>query len=142
MALARALARGAKLLLLDEPFSALDESLRSDLRRELVRLRAEMGLSILFVTHDLREAHLLADRIAVFDDGRVLQVDTRDAVFRRPANRRVGRLCVTDRGAALGAFIRSWRQTRAGRKATSAARVLKHRGALQRGVGKTIGLVH
>ena len=92
VALARALARGAKLLLLDEPFSALDESLRSDLRRELVRLRAEMGLSILFVTHDLREAHLLADRIAVFDEGRVLQLDSRDAVFRTPASRRVAEL--------------------------------------------------
>ncbi len=92
VALARALGRGAKLLLLDEPFSALDESLRANLRRELLRLRAEMGLSIVFVTHDLREAHLLADRIAVFDDGRLLQFDTRDTVFKRPASRRVAEL--------------------------------------------------
>ncbi|MGH2611400.1 MAG: ABC transporter ATP-binding protein, partial [Tepidiformaceae bacterium] len=55
VALARALAREGRLLLLDEPFSALDESLRSSLRRELLRLRRELGLTIVFVTHDLRE---------------------------------------------------------------------------------------
>ncbi len=92
VALARALGREAKLLLLDEPFSALDEQLRSSMRRELLRLRGELGLTILFVTHDLREAHLLADRIAVFDAGRVLQFGAREEVFRRPASRRVARL--------------------------------------------------
>ncbi len=92
VALARALARDSRLLLLDEPFSALDDSLRAGLRRELVRLRDELGLTILFVTHDLREAHLLADRLAVFDGGRVLQCDERETVFRRPANRRVAEL--------------------------------------------------
>ena len=105
VALARALARDARLLLLDEPFSALDESLRADLRRELVRLRNELGLTILFVTHDLREAHLLADRIAVFDDGRILQCDERETVFRRPADRRVAELTGVSnvfRGAVLG----------------------------------------
>jgi molybdate transport system ATP-binding protein len=92
VALARALARDAQLLLLDEPFSALDDSLRASLRRELLRLRAELGLSIVFVTHDLREAHLLADRLAVFDDGRLLQFAPREDVFRRPLNRRVAEL--------------------------------------------------
>lgn len=92
VALARALARRSRLLLLDEPFSALDDSLRNAMRRELLRLRTELGLTILFVTHDLREAHFLADRIAVFDGGRVLQLGTRDEVFRRPASRRVGEL--------------------------------------------------
>lgn len=92
VALARALAREAPLLLLDEPFSALDDSLRNAMRRELLRLRSELGLTILFVTHDLREAHFLADRIAVFDAGRVLQLGTREEVFRRPASRRVGEL--------------------------------------------------
>lgn len=92
VALARALARESRLLLLDEPFSALDESLRSSLRRELVRLRAELGLTILFVTHDLREAHLLADRLAVFDEGLLLQIGPREDVFRRPASRRVAEL--------------------------------------------------
>jgi ABC-type sulfate/molybdate transport systems ATPase subunit len=92
VALARALARDATVLLLDEPFSALDESLRSSLRRELLRLRKELGLTILFVTHDLREAHLLADRLAVFDDGHVLQFGAREDVFRRPLSRRVAEL--------------------------------------------------
>ena len=92
VALARALARDAHLLLLDEPFSALDDALRVDLRRELLRLREELGLTILFVTHDLREAHLLADRIAVFDEGHVLQFGPRDQVFRRPLSGRVARL--------------------------------------------------
>lgn len=92
VALARALARDSRLLLLDEPFSALDESLRITLRRELLRLRSVLGLTIIFVTHDLREAHLLADRIAVFDDGRLLQFDMREAIFRRPVSRRVAQL--------------------------------------------------
>jgi len=92
VALARALARDSRVLLLDEPFSALDESLRAGLRKELLRLRAELGLTILFVTHDLREAHLLADRIAVFDEGTLLQFGPRDEVFRRPHTRRVAEL--------------------------------------------------
>ncbi len=92
VALARALARESTLLLLDEPFSALDESLRSALRRELLRLRRDLGLTIIFVTHDLREAHLLADQLAVFDEGRMLQVGPREDVFRRPLSRRVAEL--------------------------------------------------
>ncbi len=92
VALARALARDARLLLLDEPFSALDEALRADFRRELLRLPGEMGLTVVFVTHDLREAHLLANRLAVFDGGQVLQCEERESVFRRPASRRVAEL--------------------------------------------------
>jgi molybdate transport system ATP-binding protein len=92
VALARALARDVPLLLFDEPFSALDDSLRRTMRSELLRLKQELGLTILFVTHDLREAHLLADRLIVFDDGRVLQDGQREEVFRRPASRRVGEL--------------------------------------------------
>ena len=92
VALARALARDADLLLLDEPFSALDESLRAEMRRELIRLRSELSLSVVFVTHDLREAHLLADRLAVFDGGRLLQFEGREQVFRQPASRRVAEL--------------------------------------------------
>jgi len=92
VALARALALENRLLLLDEPFSALDDSLRTSMRKELLRLRAELGLTILFVTHDLREAHFLADRVAVFDNGRILQLDTREAIFKRPNSRRVAQL--------------------------------------------------
>lgn len=92
VALARALARDCRVLLLDEPFSALDDALRVTLRRELLRLRAEFGLTVLFVTHDLREAHLLADKLAVFDEGRLLQFGPRDQVFHRPLSRRVAEL--------------------------------------------------
>ena len=92
VALARALAREADVLLLDEPFSALDESLREGLRRELLRIRRELGLPVVFVTHDLREAHLLADRLAVFDAGSLLQFGPREEVFRHPANARVAEL--------------------------------------------------
>jgi molybdate transport system ATP-binding protein len=92
VAIARALARQSSLLMLDEPFSALDDALRNSMRRELLRLRTELGLTILFVTHDLREAHFLADRIAVFDGGRVLQLGSREDIFRRPASRRVAEL--------------------------------------------------
>ncbi len=95
VALARALARDANVLLLDEPFSALDDALRVTLRRELLRLRAELGLTIVFVTHDLREAHLLADRLAVFDEGRILQFGAREEIFRRPVSRRVAELTGT-----------------------------------------------
>lgn len=92
VALARAIAREAPLLLLDEPFSALDDALRTSMRKELLRLRAELGLTILFVTHDLREAHFLADRVAVFDNGRILQIGPREEIFKRPGSRRVAQL--------------------------------------------------
>lgn len=92
VALARALSREVPVLLFDEPFSALDDSLRRTMRSELLRLKQELGLTILFVTHDLREAHLLADRLIVFDGGRILQDGLREEVFRRPLSRRVGEL--------------------------------------------------
>ena len=95
VALARAIAREAPLLLLDEPFSALDDSLRTAMRKELLRLRAELGLTILFVTHDLREAHFLADRVAVFDQGKILQLGPREEIFKRPNSRRVAQLTGT-----------------------------------------------
>jgi molybdate transport system ATP-binding protein len=92
VALARALVRPVDVLLLDEPFSALDEALRADLRRELVRLQREFQVPIVFVTHDLREAHQLADSVAVMDEGRVLQLGSRDDVFGQPVRRRVAEL--------------------------------------------------
>ncbi|MEX0750347.1 MAG: ABC transporter ATP-binding protein [Dehalococcoidia bacterium] len=92
VALARALAAEPSLLLLDEPFSALEAPLRSVLRRELATLRKRLDLTALLVTHDLNEAYGLADSIAVYDDGMVLQHGTRDAIFRRPSSRRVAEL--------------------------------------------------
>ncbi len=92
VALARALAPGHRLLLLDEPFSALDEALRQGSRHLLIELAREQHLTILFVTHDLREAHLLADRLVVLDRGAVLQEGARDEVFRAPRCRQAALL--------------------------------------------------
>jgi molybdate transport system ATP-binding protein len=92
VALARALVRPVEVLLLDEPFSALDDALRADLRAELKRLQRDFGIPIVFVTHDLREAHLLADSVAVMDQGRVMQLGARDEVFQHPTERRVAEL--------------------------------------------------
>ena len=92
VALARALAHQPQLLLLDEPFSALDSAIRVTLRRELARLTRDLSLTVVFVTHDLREAYNLADHIAVFEGGAVLQLGTRDEVFNRPHSARVAAL--------------------------------------------------
>jgi molybdate transport system ATP-binding protein len=92
VALARALAREPRLLLLDEPFSALDAALRTSLRRELLALRRRLRLTALFVTHDIHEAYALADRIVVYDGGRVLQCGTREEIFYRPNSLQVARM--------------------------------------------------
>jgi molybdate transport system ATP-binding protein len=92
VALGRALAARPSVLLLDEPFSALDASIRGTLRREVTRLRRQLGLLALFVTHDLQEAFALADSIAVYDAGAVLQYGPRDTVFHSPATTRVAQL--------------------------------------------------
>ncbi len=92
VALGRALAARPRVLLLDEPFSALDAPIRNALRREVTRLRRQLGLLALFVTHDLQEAYALADRIAIYDDGAVLQSGPRAEVFRDPASIRVAEL--------------------------------------------------
>jgi putative spermidine/putrescine transport system ATP-binding protein len=85
VALARALAVEPRVLLLDEPFSALDKSLRLDMQIELRRLQRQFGLTAILVTHDQDEAMSVADRIAVMNRGRVEQVDTPVAVYDRPA---------------------------------------------------------
>jgi molybdate transport system ATP-binding protein len=92
VALARALAAEPRLLLLDEPFSALDSSLRTLLRRELAAIRRRFALTALFVTHDIVEAYALADRIVVYHDGRVLQSGTREEIFYRPSSLEVAEL--------------------------------------------------
>jgi ABC-type sulfate/molybdate transport systems ATPase subunit/ABC-type sulfate transport system permease component len=92
VALARALAFRPRLVLLDEPFSALDAPVREELRRELRRLQREDGLSTVLVTHDPEEAALLADEILVVDEGRLLQAGPRAEVFARPASPQVARL--------------------------------------------------
>jgi molybdate transport system ATP-binding protein len=92
VALARALARQPDALLLDEPLSALDAPTRADLRRNLRQLQARFQIPVLFVTHDLAEAYFMADRLAVYGEGRILQFDAPGVVLRHPANRRVAQL--------------------------------------------------
>ena len=92
VALARALARDPQVLLLDEPFSAVDQLTRRRLRLELAQLRREIRIPMVLVTHDLEEAQLLGDRLSVLHHGRTLQTgDLRD-VIRHPASALVARL--------------------------------------------------
>ncbi|SFR76503.1 sulfate/molybdate ABC transporter ATP-binding protein [Sphingomonas jatrophae] len=86
VALARALAVEPRILLLDEPFGALDAKVRKELRRWLRELHDRMGLTSIFVTHDQEEALELADRVVVMDHGRIEQVAVPDAVYRAPAS--------------------------------------------------------
>jgi ABC-type sugar transport system ATPase subunit len=87
VALGRAFARWPGVLLLDEPFTNLDEPLRVALRSELLQLHRRFGSTVLHVTHDQNEALSLGQRLAVIHQGRIMQFDTPRAVFERPANR-------------------------------------------------------
>lgn len=85
VALARALAVKPSMLLLDEPFGALDAKVRKELRRWLRRLHQEVPVTTVFVTHDQEEALEVADRIVVMNQGRIVQVGTPEEVYERPA---------------------------------------------------------
>ncbi len=87
VALARALVFEPRLLLLDEPLSALDAKLREEMKFELKQLHQQLGVTILFVTHDQEEALTLSDRIAVFREGSLAQVGKPETLYRRPSNR-------------------------------------------------------
>jgi spermidine/putrescine transport system ATP-binding protein len=89
VALARALVLRPKVLLLDEPLSALDKKLREQMQVELRGLQRQLGITFVLVTHDQYEALAMSDRIAVMFDGRIAQVDTPKQVYQRPASRRV-----------------------------------------------------
>jgi molybdate transport system permease protein len=92
VSLAQALCRSPELLLLDEPFSALDSPVRYELRRELRRLQQETGLATVLVTHDPEEAAFLADEVMVISNGGALQSGTTRETFTRPASPEVARL--------------------------------------------------
>lgn len=92
VAVARALARDPEVLLLDEPFSAVDQQTRRRLQDELARLRESINIPVLLVTHDLDEAHALADRLCVLHAGCALQSGSPEQLFRRPATPQVARL--------------------------------------------------
>lgn len=89
VALARALAAKPKVLLLDEPFSGLDVSLRKEMRDLVMKLQKEYGVTTILVTHDQEEALSMSDRIAFMHEGRIMQYDKPEIIFRHPVNRYV-----------------------------------------------------
>ncbi len=87
VALARAIVNRPRLLLLDEPLSALDRNVRSQMQLELKRLQHEVGIAFVMVTHDQEEALSMSDRVAVMDGGRIQQVASPEELYAQPANR-------------------------------------------------------
>ncbi|NBC31183.1 MAG: polyamine ABC transporter ATP-binding protein [Alphaproteobacteria bacterium] len=87
VALARALVKRPRVLLLDEPLSALDRKLREDMQLELVRLRQEIGITFVIVTHDQEEAMSVAGRIAVMESGRLVQIGSPSEIYEHPRSR-------------------------------------------------------
>jgi ABC-type Fe3+/spermidine/putrescine transport system ATPase subunit len=87
VALARAIVFSPPVLLMDEPLGALDKQLREQMQRELRVLHRELGSTVVYVTHDQREALTLADRVGVMNNGRIEQLDAPDTLYRFPANR-------------------------------------------------------
>ena len=92
VALARALAPNPEVLLLDEPFSSLDTVVRLKLRKELRTIQKKLGIPVIFITHDPVEAFTVADRMVVFDNGRVQQLGSPEDVFYHPKTRYVAEL--------------------------------------------------
>ena len=92
VAIARALAARPELLLLDEPFSALDSAVKESIRNDLKQLQRELGLIVLYVTHSLEDALDTGDRIAVMQDGRIEQIGNVEEVLNRPANSQTARI--------------------------------------------------
>jgi putative spermidine/putrescine transport system ATP-binding protein len=85
VALARALVFQPRLLLMDEPLGALDKQLRDQMQIEIKHIQQSLGITAVYVTHDQQEALTMSDRVAVFNDGRICQLDTPDAIYERPA---------------------------------------------------------
>jgi osmoprotectant transport system ATP-binding protein len=105
--LARALAADPSVMVMDEPFGALDPITRARLQQELLRIHRELGKTIIFVTHDIDEAILLGDRIAILREGGVLaQYDAPEALLTHPADEFVARFVGSDRGLKLLALRR------------------------------------
>jgi len=109
VALARALAAKPRLLLLDEPFSALDENLRQEMRNLVLQLHREFGMTTILVTHDREEALSMSDRVAVMEAGEILQMDSPETVYTHPASRQVADFfggCTYLRGSVDGGIFR------------------------------------
>ncbi|PIE11514.1 MAG: Fe3+/spermidine/putrescine ABC transporter ATP-binding protein [Rhodobacterales bacterium] len=111
VALARALVLRPKVLLLDEPLSALDRKMREQMQVELIKLQRQVGITFILVTHDQEEALVMSDRIAVMFDGEIGQMDDPEVLYRRPRSQRVANFIglmnflpakVTETGARYG----------------------------------------
>jgi multiple sugar transport system ATP-binding protein len=87
VALGRAMARNPQVFLMDEPFSNLDAKLRTETRAQIVQLQQQLGITTLYVTHDQTEAMTMGSRIAVMNQGQILQVAAPLEIYRRPVNR-------------------------------------------------------
>jgi molybdate transport system ATP-binding protein len=92
VSLARALAIKPRLLLLDEPFSALDAAIRDTLKKDLLQVQRLLGVGILLITHNVADTYALANNVAIYAQGRVLQVGPPDEVFRHPASAEVAQV--------------------------------------------------
>ena len=90
--IARALASRPKLLLMDEPFGALDEITKRAMQNELLALQKKLGMTVVFITHDIREAMKLGDRVLVMEQGKIAQCDTPENVKKNPAGERTDRM--------------------------------------------------
>ena len=86
VAIARTLILEPDFLLLDEPLSALDPQIQLEIREELKRIHKELGVTIVHVTHNQEEAMILADRIAVMDNGKIIQIGSSEEIFRKPSS--------------------------------------------------------
>jgi glycine betaine/proline transport system ATP-binding protein len=84
--IARALANDPDILLMDEPFSALDPLVRQDMQFELLSLQKKLNKTIVFITHDINEAFKLGDRVAIMNEGKIIQIDTPENMAANPAN--------------------------------------------------------
>ncbi len=116
VAFARAIAGRPRTILFDEPLSALDALLREEMRAELTRLVRELGVTAVYVTHDQAEAMSMSDRIAVMQQGRVLQHGTSEDIYHRPADERVARFVgksnwLTAEGAMFRPEHLGWTET-------------------------------
>lgn len=100
VAVARALAASPRVMLLDEPFGALDPLTRDRLQRSLLEIKRKLSLSAIFVTHDMVEALILGDRIAVMQNGRIVQIGTPKELLLHPANEYVDQLMSTPKKQA------------------------------------------